>query len=93
MPRKLFQKGQSGNPGGRPKDVFGIRDLARSYSPDAIKTLATIMQDKGAPEAARVSAACAILDRGYGKPAQAITGPDGGPVQIEKVVFEIVKPK
>lgn len=32
-------------------------------------------------------------DRLDGKPAQAITGEDGGPLQIEKVVFEIVKPK
>jgi hypothetical protein len=88
-----FVKGQSGNPGGRPKDLFGIRDLARSFSPDAIKTLVAIMKDKGAPEAARVSAATAILDRGYGKPVQAISNPDGGPLAFEKIVVEVVTPK
>ena len=30
------------------------------------------MQNSGASPAARVSAACAILDRGYGKPAQTV---------------------
>jgi hypothetical protein len=30
------------------------------------------MRDKNAPPAARVSAANAILDRGYGKPAQSV---------------------
>ena len=38
----------------------------------AIETLASIMRDKNAPPAARVSAANAILDRGYGKPAQSV---------------------
>jgi hypothetical protein len=31
-------------------------------------------------------------DRLDGKPAQAITGADGGPLQVEKITFEIVKP-
>ena len=42
-----------------------------------------IMGNADAPPAARVSAANAILDRGWGKPAQAITGPEGkGPQEI-----------
>jgi hypothetical protein len=47
-----------------------IRSLARSYTGSAIKTLAGIMQQPEAPHAARVSAAVALLDRGWGKPAQ-----------------------
>jgi hypothetical protein len=39
---------------------------------DAINTLAAIMNDPKVPAAARISAATALLDRGYGKPAQAI---------------------
>lgn len=69
-----FQKGQSGNPGGRPKVVGDVQELARQHTPDAIETLASIMRDGEAAPAARVAAANAILDRGYGKPAQHITG-------------------
>ena len=42
----------------------------------AIKILAGIAKD-GTNEAARVSAAVALLDRGWGKPPQANTGEDG----------------
>ena len=52
---------------------------ARERTLDAIDTLASIMRDPKAPASARVSAAQALLDRGYGKPAQAIevsTQPD-----------------
>ena len=67
-----FKKGESGNPGGRPKDLEGVQALARSFCPEAINTLAAIMRDKGASTAARVSASQALLERGYGKPAQTI---------------------
>ena|SRR6478672_9704053 len=65
-----FQKGQSGNPGGRPKVVGEVQELARSHTTAAIKTLAEIMQNEKAPCPARVAAASAILDRGYGKASQ-----------------------
>jgi hypothetical protein len=70
-----FKKGQSGNPGGRPKDA-GLRDLARAHTEDAIQTLVRVMKSKKSPAAAQVTAACALLDRGYGKPTQVqeITG-------------------
>jgi Family of unknown function (DUF5681) len=76
-----FRPGQSGNPTGRPKRSATIearrifRDVmtaARERTQDALDTLASVMRDPKAPAAARVSAAQALLDRGYGKPAQAI---------------------
>ena len=67
-------KGQSGNPGGRPKEEVDIRKLARSRGKEAIDTLYTIMRDEKAPPAARIAAATALLDRGYGRPEQSFTG-------------------
>lgn len=66
----LFQPGQSGNPTGRPKADMTIRDLAKTYTEEAIDTLAEIMRNPKASAATRVQASCALLDRGWGKPAQ-----------------------
>ena len=66
-----FQKGQSGNPNGRRKDDVGA--LAREHTPAAIAALVAAL----GKERERVSAAVALLDRGWGKPTQAITGANG----------------
>ena len=71
---KPFQKGQSGNPGGRPKEIAEVKELAREHMPAAIEALVSIMNNTKASDAARVSAASALLDRAYGKPQQQITG-------------------
>jgi hypothetical protein len=68
-----FPKGVSGNPGGRPKVLGDVQELAREQSPQAINTLSKIMNDEKTPPAARVAAANALLDRGYGKPTQPIS--------------------
>ena len=61
------------------KSLTEIRSLARSHTRTAINTLVGIMRSKDATPAARVSAANAILDRGWGKAPQAIqNGDDGG---------------
>ena len=71
-PSTAFKPGQSGNPGGRPAVVKEVQDLAREHTKEALSALVEILNDKAAPAAARVSAASAILDRGYGKPQQTI---------------------
>ena len=70
MPGRPFQKGCSGNPGGRPAVVKEVQELAREHTATAINTLVEIATDKSKSAAARVSAATAILDRGYGRPTQ-----------------------
>ena len=67
-----FEKGQSGNPGGRPREVAEVRELAQEHTPEAISTLVEIMKNKDSKDAARVAAATALLDRGYGRPGQSV---------------------
>jgi hypothetical protein len=49
-----------------------VRDIARESTTLAIETLRTIAADTDAPHAARVTAASALLDRGWGKPIQGV---------------------
>lgn len=65
-----------------------IKDLgreARGYSKLAIQTLARIAKE-GESEAARVSAAIHILDRGYGKATERVehSGIDGAAIQVNE---------
>ena len=48
------------------KALTEIRSLARSHTRTAINALVGVMKAKDASHAARVSAATAILDRGWG---------------------------
>jgi len=59
-----------------PKAPADIRSLARTHTNLAINTLAGICR-QGTNEGARVGAAVALLDRGWGKAPQAVTGENG----------------
>jgi hypothetical protein len=71
-PRTAFKPGRSGNPGGRPKALADVIELARTHTPIAIKRLASIVRDDEAPPAAQVAASMALLDRAWGKPVQPV---------------------
>jgi hypothetical protein len=66
-----FAPGQSGNITGRPKSISPVVALAREHTAAAIQTLAEIAC-KGKNENARITAAVALLDRAYGRPAQSV---------------------
>jgi hypothetical protein len=61
-----FRSGQSGNPGGKPRELRDIQVLARKHGATAISALASISLN-GKSEAARVAASVALLDRGFGR--------------------------
>ena len=63
-----FVKVRSGNPGGRPKELRDVVDLARRHAPDAIESLARTMNSENSPPAAVVAASVALLERGGGSP-------------------------
>ena len=65
-----FQKGQSGNPGGRSKLPADIREAFKAKAPQALEVLTRCLQSDD--DRIAMMAAQAILDRGYGKPAQSI---------------------
>ena len=75
-----FKRGRSGNPGGRPKTLARVQDLARQYSETSIKVLGEIMEDEDERGATRIAAIQVLLDRGWGKPLQRI---DTGKTDIE----------
>jgi hypothetical protein len=68
-------KGRSGNPGGRSPRIGPngetAAQLARTHTAAAIDTLAEVNGNKKAPPIARVAAANALLDRGWGRPKEA----------------------
>jgi hypothetical protein len=72
------------------KTLVEIRSLARSHTRTAIRVLVGIMRCKDATPAARVSAANAILDRGWGKATQPVENSGDGALElihrIERVI-------
>lgn len=84
----VFKPGQSGNPGGRPKEEMAVKALAREQGPRAIAKLVEIMDNAWLFPALQLQAAVALLDRGFGKPKQEVEhgGPDGAAIKHEHSV-------
>ena len=76
------------------KTLVEIRSLARSHTRTAINALVGVMRSRNATHAARVSAANAILDRGWGKPPQALENSEDGALElIHRIERVIVHPE
>src|SRR5271157_2208178 len=67
---KPFQKGISGNPGGRPPTIREVRELAQKMSKDVLLRLYEIAMDTKCNPMACVAASKEILDRAQGKAVQ-----------------------
>ena len=64
-----FTPGTSGNPGGRPRLAEEFQELVRGHSDEALHTLVSILRNGRALE--QISAAKVILERAWGRPADA----------------------
>nr|WP_246752492.1 hypothetical protein [Bradyrhizobium diazoefficiens] len=74
------------------RSLTEIKSLARDHTSTAINVLVLIMRDPEAPAIARIAAANAILDRGWGKPVQPIDS-EGSIELIHRIERVIVHPR
>jgi len=79
------------NPSGRPKDTFRLAARCREYGDECLDFLLGVMRGEYAHEGAqfrdRMLATQELLNRGHGRPSQALTvtggtGEDEGPVRF-----------
>ena len=85
----MFQKGKSGNPGGRAKktaEVIEVESLAKKLSVEALERLAHWMRQDD--PTASVKAANSIIERGFGKARQQIEAT----ITDERMVVEATQP-
>ncbi len=84
-----WEKGKSGNPGGRPKAYRDVVEAARKRTIKAIKTLESVMTTSD-NDSARVKAAEVLLDRGWGKPVQPVDLDPHNRQELERRAREIL---
>lgn len=81
-----FKKGQSGNPGGRPKGVAArARDLVGNDPTRLLEVLLAVAEDETEKASDRVRATQELLDRGWGKSPSYAPVEEGDPLELDAV--------
>lgn len=87
---------QKGTPNKVPSE---IKEIARQYGPQAVEELARLAGlveegvGKAESEQARIGALNGLLDRGYGKPSQAVSGDADNPIQaVVQIITGVPRP-
>ncbi len=93
MSRGGFREG-AGRPAGSankssPEQSQRLSELAKTYTDEALDTLVDVARN-GRTDAARVSAANALLDRAYGKP---VVNEEREVVDLPPMVIELTSPQ
>jgi hypothetical protein len=73
------------NPKPKPPKVINLASLARVHTETCIRVLAGYVRNKDpkqVPPMVRVTAVGMLLERGWGKAPQAVTGPDGEALEV-----------
>ena len=82
-------KGVSGNPTGMPQKYKDLAALARTRTPDALQRIFKLMNSKN--ERVALLACQEVLNRGYGKPYQAVGVEGDGVAPITYVVTGVIR--
>jgi len=78
-----WQKGQSGNPGGRLKVPREVTEMFRSLTDDSVAVLHNLMMSPSTADAVRAGIANSFLDRGWGRATQSVD------VSVAKSVVDV----
>lgn len=88
VPGKPFQKGRSGNPGGRPALFPEFREQCRANSPAALARLVAALGEDGAHS---IKAAELILAYGWGRPTQVVDLNTDVKITLESLIMSSFK--
>ncbi len=83
---KPFAPGRSGNPGGRPRAVLDVQQLARERTAEAIAALVAALSS---PKE-RVPAAIALLNRGWGLPKVTVEADATSPMLLHLAAAQLI---